>query len=396
MKKTKRLLCALITLALCFSSLGMTMAEGSTPEPTPSAAQAGEETPTPTGEATPTNETTPTPTPTTEAAPTPTDEAAPTPTGEPTPTATTAPASNNRIGGTVWVDANEDGARDSSESVLAGFTVSLYTEGDLTNVVATAKTDADGAYAFADVTPGRYVLCIQAQTIGGVEYLLPFVGYTGDNQFMIADDWINACTKTIAVEADSAITNLHTGVRTPPAMQLLMLAQNTPSESAANPATNETQLAAAITAANAAADADTIYISGDIELTSELPYIAKTLTIIGAGQSSTGIKLGGAQNFRHFASDDDITLTLKSMTLTGINNTSSGGGGVYASSIATLTNCTVSGNTANTGGGVWAGNATIRGSIVAGNTAGTGANVYANSASWTDDGLTGAPAGYES
>jgi len=120
------------------------MAEGSTPEPMPSATQAGEETPTPTD----------------EAAPTPTDEVAPTPTGEPKPTATMASVSNNRIGGTVWVDANEDGARDSSESALSGFTVSLYKEGNFTSAVATAKTYADGVYAFTDITPGHYVLGI--------------------------------------------------------------------------------------------------------------------------------------------------------------------------------------------------------------------------------------------
>jgi len=65
-----RKLCAvLLTALLCFSSLGMTLAEGSTTEPTPGAAQAGE--------------VSPTTTPTEEAAPTPTDEASPTPTPEP-------------------------------------------------------------------------------------------------------------------------------------------------------------------------------------------------------------------------------------------------------------------------------------------------------------------------
>jgi len=65
-----RKLCAvLLTALLCFSSLGMTLAEGSTTEPTPGAAQAGE--------------VSPTTTPTDEVTPTPTDEATPTPTPEP-------------------------------------------------------------------------------------------------------------------------------------------------------------------------------------------------------------------------------------------------------------------------------------------------------------------------
>jgi len=61
----KRMFSLLLIVVLCFSSLGMTMAEGSPPEPSPGAAQAGEVTPT--DEAMPTD--TPTATPTEEATP---------------------------------------------------------------------------------------------------------------------------------------------------------------------------------------------------------------------------------------------------------------------------------------------------------------------------------------
>jgi len=72
-KGKNKILTILLIVALCFSSLGMTMAEGSTPEPTPSVMQADEVSPTP--EATLTD----TPTPTDEVTPmpeeSPTDEA---------------------------------------------------------------------------------------------------------------------------------------------------------------------------------------------------------------------------------------------------------------------------------------------------------------------------------
>ena len=400
-KGKNKILAILLIAAFCFSSLGMTMADGSTPEPTPSVMQADEVSPTPTGEATPT--------PTDEATPTPTGEPTPTPAGEPTPTPT-APALPGSIGGTVWVDANEDGVKDSDESLLACFTVSLYKEGDLSNAVATAKTGEDSAYEFTDIAPGRYVLGIQAQEIDEVEYLLPLVGYTNDNKFKIADDWINAYTKAIAVEADSAITNLHSGVRTPPAMQLLMLPPNTAGESESNPATDETELRAAI---DAAAAGDTIYVKGDFAFTAAIT-IGKNLTIIGVNNPVLTVN----DNYRHFTSTTPgITLKLQNMTLTGRgtnlgggvyvygnvtltnctitgNTTAMMGGGVMASNTATLTNCTITGNTTyDRGGGVYASTATLTNCTVTGNkaitTTSSGGGVYASIATLTNCTITG-------
>ena len=399
-----RKLCAvLLTALLCFSSLGMTMPEAQTGEVSPTT----EGTPT----ATPTDEATPTPT---VGSPAPTDEATPTPTGEPTPT---APALNNRIGGTVWVDENEDGTRDSGESLLSGFSVSLYKEGDLTNAVATAKTDADGAYGFTDVAPGSYVLGIQAQEIDEVEYLLPLVGYTGDNQFKTADDWENAYTEAIDVQADSDVRELDAGVRTPPAMQLLMLPPNLPGVSAANPATNYDQLTAAITAANADPDADTIYVKGNFDFTDSIT-ISQALTIIGVNNPELT-----ASGFRHLIignnTTPDFDVTIEGLTLQGpgensavddvenggiyagnisyaprftgtltvencvledcINNASSSvynrGGAVHALSASQLVmrGCEIRGNEAFAGGGVNATTATLTGCTVTGNTA-TGGN----------------------
>jgi len=63
--------------------------------------------------------------------------------------------------------------------------------------------------------------------------------------------------------------------------------------------------------------------------------------------------------------------TLTNCTVSG-NFAAGAAGGISASSTATLTNCTVSGNTAATdiAGGIYAGTATLTGSIVSGNTAG--------------------------
>lgn len=55
------------------------------------------------------------------------------------------------ISGSVWLDMNHDRARDAGESAQADWTVELYL-GDL--LIGTARTGADGGYAFAGVAPG--------------------------------------------------------------------------------------------------------------------------------------------------------------------------------------------------------------------------------------------------
>jgi len=134
-----------------------------------------------------------------------------------------------------------------------------------------------------------------------------------------------------------------------------------------NPAMSYEELRDAIIAANADPGVDTIYVAGSFTLPWALPEIIEDLIIIGDGQSTTNITVGG--NFRHFTGTAFTTLTLENLTLTGRRTAS--GGGVYTGygGTATLTDCTLTGNSAGSdGGGVRASTATIRGSIVAGNT----------------------------
>ena len=60
------------------------------------------------------------------------------------------------IGGVVWDDVNQDGAHDQVESGLPGVGVNLYD--CLDNFLFAAVTDADGAYLFADLPVGSYVV----------------------------------------------------------------------------------------------------------------------------------------------------------------------------------------------------------------------------------------------
>ncbi len=65
------------------------------------------------------------------------------------------------VSGTVFVDADEDTNRDSTESGIAGVTVVLKKSG---LVVASVRTDADGDYLFADQPVGSYVVEINTLT----------------------------------------------------------------------------------------------------------------------------------------------------------------------------------------------------------------------------------------
>ena len=73
------------------------------------------------------------------------------------------------ISSTVWNDADSDGTLDAGESGIGNVAVSLLDANG--NVVATARTDADGHYQFGDLKPGTYSLKFDAATLpDGVKF----------------------------------------------------------------------------------------------------------------------------------------------------------------------------------------------------------------------------------
>ncbi|HOU40293.1 MAG TPA: choice-of-anchor Q domain-containing protein [Promineifilum sp.] len=116
-------------------------------------------------------------------------------------------------------------------------------------------------------------------------------------------------------------------------------------------AANETELAAAITAANAAgAGTHTIALTADITLTAPLPALnntAGTIALDGGGHTLNG---GGAGRVLLVARDAAATAT--DLTITG-GNTAGDGGGILVRGRLSLTDVTISGNAANRGGGIF-------------------------------------------
>ena len=68
------------------------------------------------------------------------------------------------ISGVIWADANADGVRDATESVIGGATVRLH---DADGVeIATTETGADGGYTFGKLHSGDYTVTVDTSTLG--------------------------------------------------------------------------------------------------------------------------------------------------------------------------------------------------------------------------------------
>jgi uncharacterized repeat protein (TIGR01451 family) len=74
---------------------------------------------------------------------------------------------NSGIGGRVWLDADNDGVIDASESGIAGVTVTLTGTDTIGRPVErTLTTDAQGGYLFENLAPGSYTVTEPTQPAG--------------------------------------------------------------------------------------------------------------------------------------------------------------------------------------------------------------------------------------
>lgn len=131
----------------------------------------------------------------------------------------------NSICGSLWLDTYEDidsgiiggdGIRQAEEEALSGYAVSLYPADDRANAIKTATTNGNGEYRFENIEPGSYVVGISDATIGGVEYLLPIAGITGDNQFSdFSANHTTIYSASIEVEEDTTVSGIDAGIRMP-------------------------------------------------------------------------------------------------------------------------------------------------------------------------------------
>jgi len=74
-------------------------------------------------------------------------------------TTTTTVAATRKLKGTLWIDANRDGKKDSSEKVLASYTVTVKAgTGNSSTQTYTVITDSAGNYEVANIPAGNWIV----------------------------------------------------------------------------------------------------------------------------------------------------------------------------------------------------------------------------------------------
>jgi hypothetical protein len=81
------------------------------------------------------------------------------------------------LGNRVWFDTNNNGLMDAGEQPVPGVLVQLYDASDLTTVLASDVTNADGFYLFDYLVPGDYVVAIAAENFVDSGSYTALVGY---------------------------------------------------------------------------------------------------------------------------------------------------------------------------------------------------------------------------
>ena len=178
------------------------------------------------------------------------------------------------VSGYIWADTDEDGAKDTDESPLAGIAVFLYDGDDKTKVLDETQTGTDGVYRFHDLTSGEYYVAVGMQVVDEIEYLLPMAAVqTGtDNKFDV--DWDNdpvlSYTKIIRMHSDYGVGGVNAGMRVGqqvvPAAGIYLVQKDTVPSSGAETVGLYDTLQAAMDACDAAGFAYTITLNSPTDL----------------------------------------------------------------------------------------------------------------------------------
>jgi LPXTG-site transpeptidase (sortase) family protein len=110
------------------------------------------------------------------------------------------------LGNRVWFDTDNDGTMDAGEQPVPGVLVQLYDAADLTTVLASEVTNADGFYLFDYLVPGDYVVAVAADNFDTLGTYNALVGYWSSGTTRAANGNISEATApnpdTDATDAD--------------------------------------------------------------------------------------------------------------------------------------------------------------------------------------------------
>lgn len=111
------------------------------------------------------------------------------------------------IGDKVWRDSNHNGVQDSGEEGIGGVSVSLFDSATGKQLGSTIKTDANGNYKFADLTPGDYYVKFDKTNVQFKGYNMSDwkwgVKNTGSNDSIDSDVTGDGVAKTNVTKTDN-------------------------------------------------------------------------------------------------------------------------------------------------------------------------------------------------
>lgn len=287
------------------------------------------------------------------------------------------------ISGLVWFDKNENGIKESNESIISGVALYLYSTDDKSNAIGQTASDTNGNYVFDNLDKGSYYVAVRAQAINGTNYLIPIASIQTGNDNKFDTDYsiepISSYSSSISI-SENNITNINAGMRKQQTIVPLSgsyIVENTNTSSTTSHATLQDAVSACTTS-----DLYIITVLFDDTSMGEEITINSTqnITIVSNGASTYKIKQE-QDNKRHFIVNG--TMTLDNVILEGNGNSADGNenGGVKVNSGGTLIveeDATIQACNWDKGGAINSDNGTItiKGSILNNNAKSDGGGIY--------------------
>ena len=113
-----------------------------------------------------------------------------------------------KIAGTAWVDANQNGIRETEEDILGNVPVKLY-DGTTDTIVKETITNEDGKYEFTDLAKGRYIVIFEydVETYNVTAYQVAGVSKRINSDVIVTTKQIEGQERTVAATDIIEISN---------------------------------------------------------------------------------------------------------------------------------------------------------------------------------------------
>ncbi len=122
------------------------------------------------------------------------------------------------ISGVVWNDSNEDGERQSDETLLSSVTVMLLDTNNSETIASTMQTNSNGEYTFSNIEQGNYIVIFQYDTEQYVitQYQASGVSESANSDAMDSTITLNGSQVNVGltdeIELNSNATNIDLGL----------------------------------------------------------------------------------------------------------------------------------------------------------------------------------------